>query len=203
MDGVGAEGFARLALFGALSVALYAGHWVGDYWVQTDVQAREKGAQGPLGVAHCVAHVGSYVLTQIACVWIMVLVLVPGFGVAWWQTLAGFGVSGVTHYLADRREHGLMIWLARRLCLARLLELGVPRKPQEIELWGPCSECGGRGTSNDPSTSGRCWDCRGGGMLPGRVVLTDNPSLGTGGWALDQAWHIFWGVFVTALILAF
>lgn len=34
---------------------------------------------------------------------------------------------------------------------------------------------------------------------PGR---DDNPSLGTGGWALDQSWHIFWGVFVAALIVA-
>lgn len=29
-----------------------------------------------------------------------------------------------------------------------------------------CVSCGGRGTSMDESTGGRCWDCRGGGFLP-------------------------------------
>jgi transmembrane sensor len=29
-----------------------------------------------------------------------------------------------------------------------------------------------------------------------------DPCLGTGAWALDQSWHIFWGVFVAALVIA-
>lgn len=33
--------------------------------------------------------------------------------------------------------------------------------------WGECSTCEGRGTSWDESTGGKCWDCRGGGVLPG------------------------------------
>jgi hypothetical protein len=59
---------------------------------------------------------------------------------------------------------------------ADFLKLGVPR-PLVIEAQHP----DGSGTSLTP---------------------LDNPSLGTGAWALDQAWHIFWGVFVAALLLA-
>ena len=84
---------------------------------------------------------------------------------------------------------------------ANFMKLGVPRAPRSVELWGPCPSCEGRGTSYDELTGGKCWDCRGGGQLPGSVELTDNPSLGTGGWALDQAWHIVLGVWVPALIL--
>lgn len=35
-----------------------------------------------------------------------------------------------------------------------------------------------------------------------RAGRDDNPSLGTGAWALDQSWHILFGCFVPALILA-
>lgn len=48
-------------------------------------------------------------------------------------------------------------------------------------------------------------------MLPGKAKFVelgkpragreDNPQLATGMWALDQSWHIFWGVFVAALIM--
>lgn len=32
--------------------------------------------------------------------------------------------------------------------------------------WAECPTCQGSGTSRDESTGGRCWDCRGGGVLP-------------------------------------
>lgn len=140
-------------LFAAIAAALYAGHHVGDYWVQTDEQARHKGDAGADGVLHCGAHVLSYLATQLAMVLMLTVALdlpVTPHGV-----LAALLVSGVTHYLADRRERGLMFWLARRL----------PGKAAFMRL-------GTGGT----------------------------PQLATGAWALDQAWHIFWGVFVAALL---
>jgi hypothetical protein len=145
--------------FAATGIALYAAHHVGDYWVQTDEQARHKGAAGPEGRGHCVMHVLTYLLTQL-------LFLLPielmGADFSAPGVLLAMLVSGVTHYMADRREYGLMFKLARRLPgKAKFLTLGVPRADRD-----------------------------------------DNPSLGTGAWALDQSWHIFWGVFVAAIIIA-
>lgn len=157
----------QVAAAGALGLALYAGHHVGDYWVQTDPQARHKGDAGAEGIAACALHVLSYLATQVAC--LSLLVLATGLHVSVVGVLAGLGVSGVTHYLADRREHGIMFRLARLLPgKANFLELGKPRQ----------------------------------GVTPDGMVRDDNPTLGTGAWALDQAWHIFWGVFVAALLMA-
>lgn len=187
--------------FAAVSIALYAAHHVGDYWVQTDHQARHKGDAGSAGALQCLLHVLGYLLTQVLLLGVIAVALKIHF--SFLGIGAGLLVSGVTHYAADRREHGLMFKLARALPgKAAFLKLGVPRERQELELWGPCSTCEGRGTSYDESTGGKCWDCKAGGMLPGHVVLTDNPSLATGAWALDQSWHVFWGVFVAGMLIA-
>jgi hypothetical protein len=165
----------QVAVFAATFCALYAGHHVGDYWVQTDHQARHKGAQGAEGVIACLTHVGSYIVTQFVC--LILMGLATGWDAAdgWWTVLA-LAVSGTTHYAADRREHGLMFRVARLLPgKADFMRLGVPRAGVEIPAYpedGPPAFVG------------------------------DNPSLGTGAWALDQAWHIALGVFVPALILA-
>lgn len=186
--------------FAAVGLALYAGHHVGDYWVQTDHQAQHKGKAGQEGRLHCLLHVISYLLTQVVCVAIAQAVL--GLELSYWGVHAALLVSGLTHYLADRREHGLMFWLARKLPgKANFLKLGVPREPHVIEVWGPCPTCEGCGTSYDESTGGKCWDCRASGTLPSTLTISDNPSLGTGAWALDQSWHIFWGVFVAGLLV--
>lgn len=190
-----------MEIFSTAAVALYAAHHVGDYWVQTDAQARHKGDGGRNGVIACASHVLTYTATQALCLALAFAVL--GVHPRWPLVWAGLAVSGVTHYLADRRERGIMFRLARALPgKAAFLKLGVPRAPQTETIWTPCPSCEGRGTSYDESTGGRCWDCRAGGMQPTAIVISDNPSLGTGGWALDQAWHIFWGVFVAALIIA-
>jgi hypothetical protein len=146
-------------LTGVGGLALYAGHHVGDYWVQTDHQAAHKGAKGQEGILACAMHVATYTLTQAA----FLALAAWTTGLRWnlWAFLGALAVSAITHYLADRREYGIMFRLARLLPgKDRFLTLGVPR--------------------------------------PGRE---DNPSLGTGAWALDQSWHIFWGVFVAALVL--
>jgi hypothetical protein len=149
-------------LFATAAIALYAAHHVGDYWVQSDSWAREKGMPTIDGRLACALHVLSYVMTQL--VFLAAALIVTGVGPdLTWQLPAALAVSGVTHWTADRREHGLMFWLARKIPgKANFLVLGAPR--------------------------GRHYD--------------DNPTLGTGAWALDQSWHIFWGVFVAALIIA-
>jgi hypothetical protein len=163
------------ALFAAAGLIFYAAHHVGDYWVQTDHQARHKGDSGLSGITSCLLHVGTYVMTQ--AVFLCAASVILGMRFSFAGYCAAMAVSAVTHYLADRREHGIMFKLARLLPgKADFLKLGVPR-PLVIEAQHP----DGSGTSLTP---------------------LDNPSLGTGAWALDQAWHIFWGVFVAALLLA-
>lgn len=160
-----------MALFAGTAVALYAAHHVGDYWVQTDGQARAKGLAGATGRWACTKHVLSYVGTQ--AIFLTELSRV-GAHLSWARVAVALLISGVTHWTADRREHGLMFWLARRLPgKIRFLELGAPRDLSIREYLG--------GTSKIP---------------------LDNPCLGTGAWALDQAWHIFFGVFVAALVVA-
>ncbi len=157
--------------FAAVAVALYAAHHVGDYWVQTDHQARHKGLAGEEGRTACLNHVIGYLLTQATFMAGAALILdIPGQGAGPYMALL---VSGVTHYMADRREHGLMFKLARRLGKGTFMELG---KPRQAELYA---------------------------KVPGGIDLMhmDNPQLATGAWALDQSWHIFWGVFVAALLV--
>jgi hypothetical protein len=161
------------ALYG---MALYAGHHVGDYWVQTDHQAAHKGLEGRAGQEACVLHVASYTITQ--AVFVMGASLVVDAPVNPLALFLGLMVSAVTHYLADRREFGIMFRLARMLPgKARFLTLGVPRS--------------GARWMEDPDHASE----------PAHYSYDDNPSLGTGAWALDQSWHIFWGVFVAALIM--
>jgi hypothetical protein len=165
----------QVAAAGAIGLALYAGHHVGDYWIQTDHQARHKGDPGAGGRRACLAHVAGYVATQAAC--LALVTLVTGLDTSVLGLVAGLAVSGITHYLADRREHGIMFRLARLLPgKAAFLELGKPRDWVVLAHDGKTFEQG---------------------LRP-----LDNPTLGTGAWALDQAWHIFWGVFVAALVMA-
>jgi hypothetical protein len=190
-----------MAVVAGTGVALYVGHHLGDYWVQTDTQAAHKGDAGLTGALHCAHHVVTYVITQ--AVMLGLLAWVTGWEAPGWTWLA-LAVSGLTHYAADRREHGLMFRLARLIPgKAKFMMLGVPRAGVQFEAWDACSSCEGQGaggTAWGPETNGLCWDCRGGGQQPaGRYG--DNPSLGTGSWALDQSWHIVLGVFIPALIL--
>lgn len=186
--------------------ALRTGHEAGDYWVQTDHQAGCKGQPGWAGRKACLMHVAGYTLTQAVVLTVALQVTGLRLGGLWAMPVALL-VSAVTHYLADRREYGLMIWLARLVKGqdSPFLKLGIPREPWGLEVLTPCSSCHGVGSGGDAwdeSTGGRCWDCRGGGTLPVTLSRPDNPSLGTGTWALDQSWHHVLGCFVPAVILA-
>jgi hypothetical protein len=187
-----------IGTFAGIGLALYAAHHAGDYWVQTDRQAAKKGCAGHEGRLACLAHVATYTLTQ--AVFAIGTLLVTGTKVNPFALFAALLFSAVTHYAADRREFGIMFRLARMIPgKENFLRLGVPRADIRIDRMTDCSTCEGKGTSTDVETNGKCWDCYGEGKIFGDRV-GDNPSLGTGGWALDQSWHIVLGVFVPALI---
>ncbi len=159
----------------AHAMALYAGHHVGDYWVQTDHQAQHKGAPGAEGRQECLKHVLTYTATQ--AVFLAASAMVTGKRPSLGRAALALGISAVTHYAADRRDHGLMVKLAKRIPgKAAFLKLGVPRPLV---------------ANASTTTSG----------LDLKPVPLDNPSLGTGAWALDQSWHIALGVFLPTAIL--
>lgn len=156
------------------AVALEAGHELGDYWVQSDDDAAHKGDAGMPGVIACSRHVATYTLTQAVCV--VGAAMATGTKPRWGRVALGLAVSAATHYAADRREYGLMFKAARAIPgKAKFLTLGVPRKGMTTTATGADGH--------------------------GATVSLDNPSLGTGAWALDQAWHKVLGVFVPALIM--
>jgi hypothetical protein len=166
---------ALTGTFAATAIAFYVGHHVGDYWVQTDHQARHKGEAGSVGHHACLRHVISYMLTQWCTLQMAADML--DFRLSFWGLNTALAVSGLTHYMADRREYGIMYWLARRIPgKAAFMKLGAPR--QNLMFYG----------MDIDHTS------------EVEVAATDNPQLATGAWALDQSWHIFWGVFVAALL---
>lgn len=162
----------HLATFAAVAITLYAAHHVGDYWAQTDKQAKHKGAPGAVGRVHCISHVSQYIAVQGVLLNILGLVI-PGTEIAWWKMVIGLAVSGVTHYIADRREP-----------LKKIAKL-IPGKASFTSL----------GTPRDANIYALTEE----GV---KKIPLDNPQLATGLWALDQSWHIFWGVFVAALIIA-
>ena len=161
-------------IFSGIAIALYVGHHIGDYWVQRDADAACKGKAGHEGVRACLNHVASYVLTQYVCAMLVLAVTEPdGFVPIMFGLLLAMVVSGVFHYAADRREFGIMFRLARIIPgKAKFLTLGVPRGHMIEDV------------------------------AAGVKVPLDNPSLGTGAWALDQSWHIATSVFLPALIVA-
>lgn len=145
-----------MSVIAGTGLALYAAHHVGDFWIQTHHQAQHKGDPGWPGRITCLKHVGTYILIQGLA--LVMLAGVSGWKMSFWPMLLALTVSAGTHYLADRREHGLMFAVARWL--------------EPIAGKGSFLRFG-----------------------------SEFPTLGTGASALDQSWHIWFGVFVPALIL--
>ncbi len=92
----------------AVYIALFAGHEIGDNWMQTDHQAVTKDGASWSGRLACAEHVGLYLLAQIICLgltcWALDLPLTePG-------TAAALAVSGASHYAIDRRW--ILRWFA-------------------------------------------------------------------------------------------
>lgn len=177
--------------FAVVAVGMLITHQVADHWVQTTAQATRKGLPGWPGRLACARHVASY--TAMTAV---------GVGVLWWALrlgihpvgfLAGQVVSAGSHYWADRRF--TLQRLADRVGLGEFYRLGQPRRELQavtddgnhiVELeWTRVDRPG--------------WDPLEGGV----DAPWDNPTLGTGAYAMDQSWHwAFLGAaaFLTAVI---
>lgn len=87
------------------------------------------------------------------------------------ETLGWFGFAVLDFRLrhAVRRDlgwTGLGWWVFRRADYDLLMDSWVVCFEVWPPGWGECSTCKGSGTSWDPETGGKCWDCRGGGVLP-------------------------------------
>ncbi|BCJ27940.1 DUF3307 domain-containing protein [Actinocatenispora sera] len=145
-----------LAVFGAAFAALFVAHQLADHWIQTDRQACRKALPGWPGRIACTWHVATYTAT--CAVLLAALHLAIGLPLPAAGTAAGLAVSGVTHWLIDRRWP--LFWLAEHTGSKHFVRMGAPR--------------------------------------PGH---DDNPSLGTGAYALDQSAHYLF-LLVAALILA-
>lgn len=88
-------------LFAAAFPALWVGHQVGDYWVQTNHQAQHKAGAGWPGRWACTKHVATLTVGKALLLWLTftVLELSPSLAVV----ALALGVDAVTHYWADRR----------------------------------------------------------------------------------------------------
>jgi hypothetical protein len=100
----------------------HAAHHLADYWLQPHEQGRAKGAAGRAGALACGKHVATYSVANALAVALASRVF--DLGLSTRAMLAGELVSAVTHYAADRREHGPMIRLARRIGKQQYLEEG-------------------------------------------------------------------------------
>ncbi len=119
------------------SVALFAAHQVGDYWLQTPGQAMTKGGAGWVARAACARHV--LVLTVAKTLALLAAFSVPGLPIrpGWW--CAGLAVDAASHYWADRRT--TLRRLASLLGPAKVafFDLGTPRAGHDDK---PCTGTG-------------------------------------------------------------
>lgn len=97
------------ATFAAVFIALYAGHQVGDHWVQSSCQAACKGRPGRAGRWACTKHVTTLTLTKALLLLPAALVLDLHLTAA--GLLLGLAVDAGTHWWADRRT--TLAWLAK------------------------------------------------------------------------------------------
>lgn len=179
--------------FAVLLPSLLVAHHVADHWIQTDWQAKHKGDRDPwyVGRLACASHVATYTATTATAVallwWLFALPITPlGF-------VLGQAVSAVTHYWADRRF--TLQRLCERLGKGEFYRLGAPRGVHAATR-RPLAISEGTFTA----VVGRIVDVK---LVTadGQQASWDNPSLGTGSYALDQSWHWAW-LFVAALVTA-
>lgn len=157
--------------FAVLLPALLVAHNVADHWVQTSYQAATKGQRNMGGRIACAMHVAAYTVVTAATVFGLWLLF--DLPVTWWGFAVGQVVSAATHYWADRRF--TLQWLCDRLGKGRFYHFGAPR---EVTAWAEQDNNQRRTVTVEVY----------GDSSPG----WDNPSLGTGAYALDQSWHWFW-----------
>ncbi len=92
-------------------LALYAGHHLGDYWIQTDRQAQNKGECSHAGRLACAGHVATLSATQL--VMLTLVAWATGLAIDPVAVVLGLMVNAVSHYWADRRRtlRGLVLAL--------------------------------------------------------------------------------------------
>jgi hypothetical protein len=164
--------------FASVLPTLLVAHNFADHWAQSSHQACHKGgARGDrVAILSCAGHVITYTaITTVATVGVALVLHLP---VTVLGVFLGQIVSAVTHYWADRRW--TLRALALRLGKAQMAALGVPRQVRAVDADGKPV---------------RLVDEH------GHEVSWDNPSLGTGSYALDQSWHWIW-LLVAALLTA-
>lgn len=182
--------------FAVVLPGLMVAHHVADHVVQTHHQATRKHLPGWSGRLACARHVATYTLTTAATVallwWLFALPITPlGF-------VLGQVVSAVTHYVADRRaplEWLVNRWPLRQMGKAEFYRLGRSRRVAAFTE-PPWPEAGVTCTTTALKSHPVVLRDE-----SGSPVSWDNPSLGTGAYALDQSWHWAW-LFVAALLTA-
>lgn len=111
------------AAFAALSTAMSAAHYLGDYLLQRSCDAQRKGEAGGAGHRACASHVASYTAAQLVAV--AAVAKLTGLRLRPGAVLAGAAVSAGTHYVADRRPAFKRITTA--LGKGEFYDLGAPR----------------------------------------------------------------------------
>ena len=93
---------AEPLVFLITAVVLVPGHYLGDYGLQTDGQANDKGLCGHRGRRACAGHVASLTLAQL--VMLALVAVVTGTAMDPVAAALGLGVNAASHYWADRRK---------------------------------------------------------------------------------------------------
>lgn len=174
----------------AVWIALWTSHQLADHWAQTGYQALNKGGESWVARRACAGHVSSHMIVSVACL----MGLRPiGLDLRPMDITAGLTVIAISHYWADRRS--TLRGLAAKLDKEEMYRIGEKR---DVGVFVP----GPDGMlvrarvllvdeANQPLRDPR--------DEPIEVTL-DNPSLGTGAYALDQSWHFGW-LYVAALVI--
>jgi hypothetical protein len=184
--------------FVATLVAMLVAHTVADHMFQTHHQATSKGGKGWAGRLACARHVAIYTTATAGIVVLLGALHLAVF--SWWGLAAGQLVSAVTHYWADRIT--TLSVLAKAMGRGDFYRFGAPRRVAgfvERPEGGldPVLVC-------EVDDAGKPVLARNQyGELTSEYVEAphDNSTLGTGAYALDQAWHSFW-LLVAALLTA-
>jgi hypothetical protein len=128
----------RAATTGVAFAALYAGHYLGDQWIQTAAQACKKSLDRPDAKTleahwHCAKHVFNYTLSGLlmflgAAAWLNLPVR-PGW------LAAGIALNAITHYVVDLRSP--LMWMAKKVGRMGYVEHCQVVRPTGPERVGP------------------------------------------------------------------
>lgn len=102
-----------LGRLGGVYALLHAGHEVADHWLQTADQVKHKGDEDSVGRFACARHVAGLTATQ--AVFLALGCAATGERLNARRVAVGLAFNAVTHYAADRRDHGLLPKLAEKL----------------------------------------------------------------------------------------